>query len=72
MQTGTRAPQDSDDWNVCSRPSRRFIRFLPYHPNDSRLATSSRLDQPEYDAMLHVDFRFCQYLDCADFAATQN
>eukprot|EP00969_Alexandrium_andersonii_P271355 11993644-Alexandrium_andersonii.AAC.1 len=48
------------------------MHFLPYHPTDPRLATKSRLDRSDYDALLHVDFRQCQFLNCADFVATQN
>eukprot|EP00969_Alexandrium_andersonii_P186717 8249666-Alexandrium_andersonii.AAC.1 len=45
LRIGIRPPQDSDDWRQCTRPSRKFIHFLPYHPDDPRLATSSRLDK---------------------------
>eukprot|EP00969_Alexandrium_andersonii_P011825 515206-Alexandrium_andersonii.AAC.1 len=31
------------------------MHFLPYHPDDPRLATTARLDKPEYDASLFVD-----------------
>eukprot|EP00969_Alexandrium_andersonii_P329910 14579752-Alexandrium_andersonii.AAC.1 len=48
------------------------MHFLPYHPDDVRLATTSRLDKDDYDALLHVDFRCCQCMECADFVATQN
>eukprot|EP00969_Alexandrium_andersonii_P065546 2888857-Alexandrium_andersonii.AAC.1 len=52
LRIGIRAPQSTDDWRECTKPSRKFIHFLPCHPNDPRLATSSRLDKPEYDAVL--------------------
>eukprot|EP00969_Alexandrium_andersonii_P094588 4178927-Alexandrium_andersonii.AAC.1 len=45
---------------------------MPYHPDDPRLATSSRLGKAEYDAVLQVDFRYCQFLETAEFVATQN
>eukprot|EP00969_Alexandrium_andersonii_P080703 3557189-Alexandrium_andersonii.AAC.1 len=72
LRIRTRAPQDSADWRECARPSRKFIHFLPFHPDDPRLATTSRLDKAEYDAVLQVDFRYCQFLGNADFVATQN
>eukprot|EP00969_Alexandrium_andersonii_P294000 12993846-Alexandrium_andersonii.AAC.1 len=69
---GLQPPQEFDDWSIQSRPSRKFMHFLPYHPDDPRLATKARLDRSDYDALLHVDFRQCQFLNCADFVATQN
>eukprot|EP00969_Alexandrium_andersonii_P137419 6077905-Alexandrium_andersonii.AAC.1 len=69
---GIRAPQDSDDRRECSRPSQKFIHFLPFHPSGARLATASRLDKSDYDALLQVDFRYCQALGRAEFVATQN
>eukprot|EP00969_Alexandrium_andersonii_P253373 11198530-Alexandrium_andersonii.AAC.1 len=72
LRVGIRAPQDSDGWSQCTRPSRKLIHFLPYHPDDPRLATSSRLDKHEYDTVLQVDFRHCQFLGKAEFVATQN
>eukprot|EP00969_Alexandrium_andersonii_P137029 6061592-Alexandrium_andersonii.AAC.1 len=54
FQTGLKPPQDFDGWSVCSRPSRKFTHFLPYHPDDPRLATTARLDKPDYDALLYL------------------
>eukprot|EP00969_Alexandrium_andersonii_P145714 6444369-Alexandrium_andersonii.AAC.1 len=34
LQTGLRAPQDSDNWRERTRPARKFIHFLPFHPAD--------------------------------------
>eukprot|EP00969_Alexandrium_andersonii_P273366 12082687-Alexandrium_andersonii.AAC.1 len=48
------------------------MRFLPYHPDDPRLATTARLGKPGDDALLFVDFRQRQYLTCAEFVASQN
>eukprot|EP00969_Alexandrium_andersonii_P127250 5624488-Alexandrium_andersonii.AAC.1 len=48
------------------------MHFLPFHPSGPRLATASRLDKSDYDALLQVDFRYCQALGNAIFVATQN
>eukprot|EP00969_Alexandrium_andersonii_P010110 441022-Alexandrium_andersonii.AAC.1 len=39
LRIGIRAPQDSDDWRERTKPSSKFLHFLPYHPDDPRLAT---------------------------------
>eukprot|EP00969_Alexandrium_andersonii_P321164 14191141-Alexandrium_andersonii.AAC.1 len=44
LHLGLRSAADSEDWNSCTRMSRKFIHFLPFHPSDSRLAATSRLD----------------------------
>eukprot|EP00969_Alexandrium_andersonii_P291180 12872071-Alexandrium_andersonii.AAC.1 len=38
------------------------MHFLPYHPDDPRLATVARLDKSSYDTLLFIDFRQCQYV----------